>query len=121
MYHTTSFEDSLIVLSGRLSQGICFSDAENELFNILNSFGKQDALENDLLKVKNQEVSSNAFEMVELQSRVLSLAYSSVFGDVEEVNIEQEKIEKVKVSDVILTHQKYIKTKNYKVIYYKAV
>jgi hypothetical protein len=104
-----------------LSKGVCFSDAENELITILNLFGNQDTLEHDLLKVKNQEVSSHAFEMVELQSRVLSLAYSSVFGNVEEVNLEQEKIEKVIISDVISTHQKYIKTKNYKVIYYKAV
>ncbi len=121
MYHTTAFEDSLIVLSGRLSKGVCFSDAENELIAILNLFGDQDTLEHELLKVKNQEVSSHAFEMVELQSRVLSLAYSSVFGNVEEVNIEQEKIEKVIVSDVISAHQEYINTKNYKVIYYKAV
>lgn len=121
LYHTGGFEDSLIVLSGRLKRGSVFEDIENKLIGIIKKFPQSDSLKKNLERVKNQEASSHAFEMVNLQSRVLSLAYGSILGNIDEVNQEQEKIANINLEDVKKSFEKYINTDIYKAVYYKSI
>ncbi len=93
-------DPGLLVINGRLKDGIKLEDAEYEVDGILQKIISEGVLETELLKVKNQSTASIEFGEVEVINRATNLAFASLSGDPGLVNKEIDNIEKVKTSDI---------------------
>ena len=58
---TGDIDKGLFVIEGKLGQGIDFSQAEKEVFEVLKTIENEGLEEKELLKVKNKSITSNLF------------------------------------------------------------
>ena len=115
-----SIDPGLMVVSGRVKEGISLQDAEGELEQVLEDF-KNTVSEQELEKVKNQAAATLAFGEVEVLNRAMNLAFASLSGDAELVNRERTIIESVMLEDVQKIAREIIREDNSSVMYYQAL
>ncbi len=120
-FATGTVDPGLFVVSGRVNQGVDLSQAEEAVSKILNSIITEGVEEAELQKVKNQAESSMEFEQVEVINRAMNLAFSSLSGDVNLVNEEGIKLNKVSTSDIKRVATNILKEENSSVMYYRSV
>ena len=118
---TGTIDPGLLVVSGRLRDGIHFEQAEQELESILQAIVEQGITEAELEKVKNQVESSLEFEKVEVINRAMNLAFFALSGDAGLVNLEAEKIEAVTAADIQRQARKILRPENSNTLLYKSV
>jgi zinc protease len=115
-----TIDPGLMVVSGRVKEGISLQDAEGELEHVLEDF-KNTVSEQELEKVKNQAAATLAFGEVEVLNRAMNLAFASLSGDAGLVNRESSIIESVKLEDVQKIGKEIIREDNSSVMYYQAL
>lgn len=113
-------DPGLMVVSGRVKEGISLQDAEGELEHVLEDF-KNTVSEQELEKVKNQAAATLAFGEVEVLNRAMNLAFASLSGDAELVNQETKIIEGITQNEVQQIAQTILKDENASVMYYTAI
>ena len=116
-----SIDPGLLVVSGRVKDGIPISDAEHEVDEILDGIMKRGVTEAELQKVKNQAVSTIEFGEVEVINRAMNLAFAALSGDADLANQEEDKILAVTMDDVHRGANRLFKENNGSVMYYKAI
>jgi zinc protease len=117
---TGSVDPGLLVITGKLNEGIDLQQAEKEIDQIAEVLRNEKVDEEELAKVKNQAESTKLFSDVELLNRAMNLAYAAVLNVPELVNKESEKIQKVSAEGMLACAQNILKQENSSVIYYKA-
>jgi zinc protease len=115
-----TIDPGLLVISGRIKDGIELTDAEREVDLILEEVMKNGVTDNELQKVKNQAMSTLEFGEVEVINRAMNLAFAALSGDAGLVNLEEDKIQAVTVADVHRMARQIFKQDNASVLYYKA-
>lgn len=118
---TGSIDPGLIVVSGRLKNGISLGDAEEEVESVIRDFQKDDTTKNELEKVKNQAESLLEFGEVEVINRAMNLAFAKLSGDADLVNAEAKKIEQVTIDDIRRLSHQILREENANVLYYQAL
>lgn len=119
-FTTGSIDPGLLVISGRVKDGISLIDAEHEVDLILDEIMKNGATDAELQKVKNQALATLEFGEVEVINRAMNLAFAALSGDAELVNQEEEKILEVTTADVHRMANRIFRESNASVMYYKA-
>lgn len=115
-----TIDPGLMVISGRVKDGIDLMDAENEIEQVLNDVRENGPTEEELFKVKNLAYSSLEFGEVELINRAMNLAFAALSGDPDWVNKESEYIQSVSVADVHRIAKEILRESNSNVMYYHA-
>jgi len=115
-----SVEPGLVVIDGKLSEGVKIEDGEKAVLEIIEEIKSKPIPEDELTKVKNQAESSLVFESVELISRAMNLAFGAVLGDPELVNKDPLNIQKVTVKDVQRVAKEILIEDNCTTMYYRA-
>jgi zinc protease len=115
-----SNEPGLIIIEGKLNQGIKLEDAEAEVLKIVEEIKKSLVSEEELTKVKNQAESTLQFGEVELLERCMAIAFAANLGDPELVNKESEKIQSVTSADIKRVANEYLNESNCSILYYRA-
>ena len=115
-----SNEPGLIIIEGKLNQGIKLEEAEAEVLTMIEDLKKNKISENELTKVKNQAESTLQFGEIELLERCMALAFSANLGDPELVNKESAKIQAVSTSDISRVANQYLKESNCTIMYYRS-
>lgn len=118
---TGTVDPGLLVVSGRVREGIKLEDAEKEVDEVIQQFVKQGVTEDELEKVKNQAEASLEFGEVEVMNRAVNLAFASLSGDANLVNEEGKKISAVTQEDLRRTGNSIFREENSSVMYYQAV
>jgi zinc protease len=113
-------DPGLLVISGRLKEGISLEHAEQEVDTILQQVVTNGVAEAELEKVKNQAESTLEFGEMEVMNRAMNLAFSKLSGDANLVNEEGNQINAVTVADVKRVANDILKETNANVMYYKA-
>ena len=116
-----SIDPGLLVVSGRLNDGVSLENAEIELDKIIKQVVNDGVSETELEKVKNQAESLLEFEEVEVMNRAMNLAFAALSGDPNLVNLEAEKIRAVTTADIERVAGEIFREENASVLYYKAV
>jgi zinc protease len=116
-----TIDPGLLVVNGRLKEGIKLADAENEVDEILQKIISDGVTENELKKVKNQSAATLEFGEVEVINRAMNLAFASLSGDAGLVNKEIESIEKVSQDDIQQIAKEILREENSSVMYYHSV
>jgi predicted Zn-dependent peptidase len=119
-YVTGSFDPGLLVISGKLSNGTAFSEADTGVNHILNELFNSGIEERELEKVKNQAISSLAFGEVQVLNRAMNLAFYALLGDANLVNTEEEKLEAITSEQVLSQARKLLTEENSSTMYYHS-
>lgn len=115
-----SLDPGLLVVSGRVHQGVDLHDAEKEVDAILQKIISDGVTDAELQKVKNQSEASLEFGEVEVINRAMNLAFLSLSGDANLVNREVENIERVTAADVHRVAAQVLAEENSSTLYYKS-
>lgn len=115
-----TIDPGLLVVNGRIKDGIRLKDAEEEVDAIVDDFISAGATEDELEKVKNQAYSTLEFGEVEVMNRAMNLAFAKLSGDANYVNQEAALIESVTGEDVRRVARQILREDNSSVLYYKS-
>jgi len=115
-----TIDPGMLVVSGRVKDGITLEQGEEEIEKILQQILKEGVKEEEVEKVKNQAESSIEFGEVEVINRAMNLAFSALSGDANLVNLEGEKIKAIKKEDINNVAKKILREDNSSVLYYRS-
>jgi zinc protease len=115
-----SIDPGLFVVSGRLREGIELKRAEEEVDAILKEIVNHGAMEDELIKVKNQAYSTLEFGEVEVMNRAMNLAFAKLSGNADLVNNEAKMIDAVTLKDIQRIAVEIFREENSSVLYYQA-
>jgi zinc protease len=117
---TGSLDPGLLVISGKLNEGVDLKTADAAVEAVVAEFLTGDVDAYELEKVKNQAESSLVFGEIDLLNRAMNLAYSKLQGDANLVNDESRRIQTVTVADVRAMAQLVLRPENCNTLYYEA-
>ncbi|UKN01578.1 insulinase family protein [Paracrocinitomix mangrovi] len=106
-YVSGGWEDGLFIVSGQLTSGVSFSEAEEAIWLELNKLHLNPIDERELTKVKNKFKTSKVFSEQPLMNRVMNIALFDMMGKLDEVNNELQKYDAV-TSENIKNFAKYL-------------
>lgn len=115
-----SLDPGMLVISGRLKNGISPEVAEQEVDRVVKAFVSEGPKSDELQKVKNQAQTTMEFEKVEVINRAMNLAFAALSGDADLVNQESKKIEAISREEIMETATQIFDEKNSSVLYYHA-
>jgi zinc protease len=119
-YVMGSLDPGLLVIHGRLSDGVSFEEAEASVWKVVNGFLAEGLSQGELTKVKNQAESTLVFSEVEVLNRAMNLAFASLSGDPNLVNKEPELIQAVTVADIMRMGEALLRPSKASVMYYRS-
>jgi len=99
-YVMGSTDNGLFVISGNLSDGVDFDDAEKGIVEELEKVKTEVLLENELTKVKNKQASSREFSETSVLNKAMNLAFAELNGDANLINTEGESYNNVTTPDI---------------------
>ena len=114
-----TIDPGLLVVSGRVKDGIAVEDAEAEVNGVLSKLLTAGTTAEELEKVKNQAISTIEFGEIEVMNRAMNLAFAKLSGDADLVNREAKEVESVREEDVQRMAASILREENSNVLYYK--
>jgi zinc protease len=117
----SSIDPGLLVISGRVKDGIDLKDAEAEVDKVLQQVVNDGITMQELEKVKNQAEASLKFGEVEVLNRAMNLAFASLSGDASLVNREAAMMETISLGDMQRVAKNILREENSSVMYYNAI
>jgi zinc protease len=116
----SSVDPGLLVVSGRVKEGVSLEDAEVEVNAVLGKMVREGPSGEELEKVKNQAEATLEFGEVEIVNRAMNVAFASLSGDAELVNKENERIRSVTLQQLQRVAEEILKEGNSSVLYYRS-
>lgn len=90
-YITSSMDEGLFIVEGKLSEGVSMEDAEAAVWVELNKIAGEEVTGTELTKVKNKSESIMVFAEMSLLDKAMNLAYYELLGDASDLNTEIDK------------------------------
>ena len=118
--HYGSTDAGLLVIEGKLIQGIDMKLAEAAVMEEIERLLAEGITENELQKVKNKTESMMAFEDMSVMNRATSLAMYELLGDAELMNTELERYQAVTADELIVESNIVFNNNNCSTLYYFA-
>ena len=115
-----SLDPGLVVVSGRVANGISLQDAEEEVNTIIQQIMEEGVTALELEKVKNQAYATLEFGEVEVMNRAMNLAFAKLSGDAHQVNEEAAQIESVTQEDLKRVARQIFREENSSILYYQS-
>jgi len=115
-----TIDPGLLVVSGRVKDGVSLTKAEEEVNAILQDIVDNGVTEEELDKVKIQAESTLEFGEIEVMNRAMNLAFARLSGDANLVNEESQLINAVTTADIKRVARGILNESNASVLYYRA-
>jgi predicted Zn-dependent peptidase len=90
-YVTSSIDEGLFVVEGKLVQGVTVEAAEASIWAELTKLAQYEVTEDEITKVKNKSESIMVFAEMSLLDKAMNLAYYELLGDANGLNTEIDK------------------------------
>ncbi len=119
-YVTGSIDPGLLVIEGKLADGITPQSAEVALQEELDKVIHYRISDEELQKVKNRIESQMEFGETELLNRAMGLAYAELLGDADIVNKEKEQYMAVSAEQIQEQAQIILRPSNCSTLHYLA-
>ena len=119
VYITGSIDAGLLVITGKLYDGVSFEAVEEELDQEIEKIIHEPVSEQELEKVKNQAETAHVFSEMELLNKAYSLAYFTMLGDTSLINQEVDKINGVTIDKIQKTATEILRKDNSSTLYYQ--
>ena len=118
-YVTGDFDPGLLVISGKLSEGVDFETAENAIHKEIEKLQTELINANDLQKLKNNVESHHVFGQMSVLNKAMALAFAELMGDIELVNNEVAKYNSITSQQIKDIANKFLIENNCSTLYYK--
>jgi predicted Zn-dependent peptidase len=119
-YLSGDFEPGLFLVTGKLTEGVTFEEAEVAIWEELNKIATEKVSDYELQKVKNKIESSLVFSEISYLNKAMNLATHELLGDANDINTEVEKYRSVSIDDILNTSARLFRKENCSVLYYHA-
>ena len=119
-YLSGSFDPGLLTISGKLSKGASFEEADEIIGGLITDLQENGPAADELEKVKNQALTSHSFGEVQVLNRAMNLAYYDLLGDANLANLEESKIKSVDINNIQQAAKEILREDNSSTLYYKA-
>jgi len=90
-YITSSMDDGLFVIEGKLVEGVTMEAAEAAIWKELERMKQAPVTVDELTKVKNKSESIMVFAEMSLLDKAMNLAYYELLGDADLLNTEIDR------------------------------
>ncbi|MBV6641848.1 MAG: insulinase family protein [Cyclobacteriaceae bacterium] len=117
-YITGNIDPGLMVISGKLNEGVDEKMANAEIEKIIQDTIDKGIQGDDLEKVKNQSESSHLFSQIEVLNRAMGLAFAAFLGNIDLVNNEQQYFRKVTKDEVVGAASRVLRPTNCSTLFY---
>jgi predicted Zn-dependent peptidase len=117
---TGSIDPGLLVISGKLMEGVSMQTAENEIAILLDELKNTPLDEMELQKVKNKFEANFLLGQTNILNKAMGLSYFEMMGDASDINLEIEKYQAITQNDILETTSKVIDENNCSTLYYLA-
>jgi len=117
-FTTGEFDKSIVVVMGKLSEGVKMDVAENSIAAELDKIKNEAIGERELQKVKNKTIANIEFSEIDVASRALNIAYYELTGDAAEVNKQEEHYLAVTADNIKQQANQIFRDENCSVLYY---
>jgi zinc protease len=118
-YTTETIDPGLLVVIGRLNEGIGFEQAEEALDRLLKDIQVSGLSSEELEKVKNHMEATRAYSAVDVLHRAQELAFDTLLGNTNLVNEEAMHIQAVSLVDIQRIGAQVFKENNSNTLYYQ--
>jgi len=119
-YVTSSFDPGLIVIDGKLRDGVSVEEGEKRVNEVIQELLDKGITNEELEKVKNQAESTLIFSESELLNRVMNLAFAALEGDPNLANGEVERLRTVTKEQVEQMAKQILKPENSTTLIYRS-
>lgn len=120
-YLTGDFDPGLLIVQGRLMDGVCYDEAENELYKIIEDIKNFPPGSEEMQKVKNMYEAKNTVGKTNILNKAVNLSQYEVLGDADMINSEVEKYKSITSKMVTETVGKYLVGSNCSTLYYESI
>jgi len=117
-YITSSMDEGLFILEGKLSEGVSMEAAEKAVWAELHKISTEEVTDTELTKVKNKSESIMVFAEMSLLDKAMNLAYYELLGDAEGLNTEIDKYLAVDAGRIQRAAQKTFVREQCSTLYY---
>ena len=100
-YITSSIDEGLFIIEGKLVEGVAIEIAEAGIWAELNKLATSEVTTEELTKVKHKAESVMVFSEMSLLDKAMNLAYYELLGAAEELNTEIDKYLAVTPADIL--------------------
>jgi zinc protease len=120
-YITGSIDDGLLVISGKLNNGVSFEQLDEALWEVLEDFLAQPISEEELAKLKIKIRTAKEFQEQGLLNRAMNLCYFELLGDANGINEEQAIYDAITAADIQQVGQEILTKTNCSLLQVKAM
>ncbi len=115
-----TIDPGLLVISGRIKDGISLEEAEAAVDAILYEVVEKGVTEAELNKVRNQAIATIEFGEIEVINRAMALAFAALSGNTNLVNTEKDLLSTVTTTDIQRAAREILREENSSVLYYRS-
>ncbi|EDM36585.1 zinc protease [Pedobacter sp. BAL39] len=120
-YLTSSLDEGLFIVEGKLVEGVAMETAEAAVWAELRKISEEPVTEDELTKVKNKSESIIVFGEMSLLDKAMNLAYYELLGDAHALNSEIDKYLAVTATSILnVAQQTFLKEKSSTLYYLTA-
>ncbi len=117
-YITSSIDEGLFVIEGKLVEGVSVAAAELAIWKELEKIKKELVSVDELTKVQNKSESIMAFSEMNLLDKAMNLAYYELLGDADLLNTEIDRYLAVTAEQLQLAAQQIFEKEQCSTLYY---
>jgi predicted Zn-dependent peptidase len=119
-YLTADIDPGLIIIQGRLMNGVDIQFANESVNVVVNSLKNKNGIIEEMEKVKNKFESSTVFSNTGILNKAANLSFNELLGDPGLINSEVEKYRNVNHAMVVDAIDRYFVSTNCSTVNYKS-
>jgi predicted Zn-dependent peptidase len=119
-YITADAEPGLLIIEGKLMDGVTLEKANAVLEKTISSFLQKGISDEELQKLKNRALTNTNFSNMKTLNRAMKLAYCEFIGNLNEFGKENDKYEAVTLNQLMRVAQSVFQPTNCSTLYYEA-
>ncbi|MNK04702.1 Protease 3 precursor [compost metagenome] len=119
-YITSSLDEGLFIVEGKLIEGVTMEQAEKAIWAELQKIATSLVSEEELTKVKNKSESIMVFSEMNLLDKAMNLAFYELLGDADLLNVEINKYLSITAEQIQKIAQETFKKEKSSTLYYLA-
>lgn len=100
-FTTGTIDPGQLIMSGRLREGVTSAEGEAAMNEVIATLQNEGINPEEMVKVRNQAISTLEFGEVEVLNRAMGLAFAQLSGDTGLVNSELDQMNAVEMADVM--------------------
>lgn len=109
-----------LIVSGKVSKGVSLQQAEQKVWEVLNTLAAHPLSDTELQKVKSKAETELVFAQTNVLSKATALCLSELYGTANDVNLLSQKLNAVSANQMQTLLQQHLLPERASVLYYKA-